>query len=253
MAPAKANRPYRHAFEARRSSARVTHKINWIRKIQAEGREPAILILEELQPSTTREFVGFVEKCYIKSLREIGHRLTNSTDGGEGVLNPSVENRAAKSARSKGNKYALGYVQTEEQKKRRGRSIAKYWAEHPGECVVSKERREKIAKTLTGYKHTPEACANMGASRIGSKRSDEAKKHMSDAQKGHEVSQSARAKLAMANLGKVHSAETCRKRSISVMAAKGTIEARLSASIKQTEAWRQRRIKKEGALLISVA
>lgn len=78
-------RPFDHANEARKTT-KSSYKLNWIRKVQAEGREPEFITLEQLSDSCLPAFLGFVESCYIASLRAIGHRLTNKTDGGEGTL-----------------------------------------------------------------------------------------------------------------------------------------------------------------------
>lgn len=94
------SRPTSHAKEARRNP-KPTHKLNWIRSLQAEGRDPAVLVLEELPEGAAKTFVGFVESCYIKSLRNIGHDLTNGTDGGDGLINPTPEVRARISAGTK--------------------------------------------------------------------------------------------------------------------------------------------------------
>lgn len=94
MAPVRSFRPYEHAKEARKSAA-TTYKLRWIRKIQTEGRDPSVLLLETLPAGTTTSLLGFVESCYIKSLREIGHRLTNASDGGVGRTGPLSMNARA--------------------------------------------------------------------------------------------------------------------------------------------------------------
>ena len=92
------NRPFSHAQEARRSS-RSSWKLNWIRSIQAVGREPAVIVLEELSfgrlssSNASSGLLGFVESSYIASLKSIGHRLTNLTAGGEGLIDPAQEVR----------------------------------------------------------------------------------------------------------------------------------------------------------------
>jgi hypothetical protein len=79
----KARRPYEHAKEARRST-KHSHLFHWIRLLQSEGREPAVLTFESLAEDSSRRFVGLVERMYIDSLRRIGHRLTNVAEGGFG-------------------------------------------------------------------------------------------------------------------------------------------------------------------------
>ena len=98
MTTVSARRPRQHADNARNGSMVNPHLSNWIRKIQAEGREPVVLILEELSEDTSKKFTGFVEACYIKSLREIGHNLTNIADGGEhGSSSPLVQKKKSDS------------------------------------------------------------------------------------------------------------------------------------------------------------
>lgn len=83
MAPSKESRPFRHAQVAL-STTVSSYLYNWIRKLDREGRNYHVVLLEELPVGTSRRFLGFVEKCYIKSLREIGHQLTNVSEGGWG-------------------------------------------------------------------------------------------------------------------------------------------------------------------------
>jgi hypothetical protein len=86
MAPSRASRPYDHARRAR-NKPDSSHLLNWIRKIQSAGREPSVMIFEQLPNCSGRMFLGFIESCYIKSLRQIGHQLTNDNDGGWGGSN----------------------------------------------------------------------------------------------------------------------------------------------------------------------
>lgn len=189
-------RPFDHMRNARKEK-KHSHLLHWIRKIQSEGREPSVLILEELFENSSRDFIGFVEKCYIKSLRGIGHRLTNVAEGGNG-----------------------------------------------GD--VGPEGRAKIAATLTGYKHTAEACLNMGASRKGGKFTLERCANISTSLKGKPVPEERRRRIALTLTGRKASAETRAKQSAGIKAAKSTPEARLIASLTQKAIWIERRLKKGG-------
>lgn len=98
----KPRRPYEHARNATKST-KHSHLFHWIRLLRAEGREPSILILEELPPGCSRTFVGTIEQMYIDSLRRIGHRLTNVSAGGwggnvgdEGIQKAAASNRGKK-------------------------------------------------------------------------------------------------------------------------------------------------------------
>ncbi len=76
-------RPYSHAKIARRRESK-SYLYKWIRKIQLEGRDPIVMILERLSEGVSLQLLGFVERSYIEALREIGHRLTNTAEGGQG-------------------------------------------------------------------------------------------------------------------------------------------------------------------------
>lgn len=72
-----------HISGARRHNK--THKQKWIRKLFRNGVEPDFVVLE----ITTAKDWKFRETFWIADLRAGGHRLTNATDGGEGLVNPS--------------------------------------------------------------------------------------------------------------------------------------------------------------------
>ena len=139
----RAGRPLDHARNAR-GKMRSSHLMNWIRKLQTEGREYIVLVLEELPLDSRREFVGFVEKCYIKSLREIGHKLTNVTEGGDGgagnVHTPEV--RAQISAAAKGR------IVTDEVRARTRATLMGH--------AVSDETRAKQSAAKSRYFENPE-------------------------------------------------------------------------------------------------
>lgn len=161
-----AGRPYVHAKQARRPNHKYSHLRHWVQKLQAEGREYTVLILEELSEDVSRHFLGEVEKMYIASLRAIGHNLTNATDGGEGALNPSQEVRAALSARNKGNKYGLGKKKSERTRKQIGESRKKYFEEHPEACEEISKRN--IGNTFgLGHKHTEDTKKQIGDAKRG--------------------------------------------------------------------------------------
>lgn len=247
MAPVKASRPLCHSREARRKSTPLSYKINWIRKLHAEGRDYGILILEELFEDTQREFVGEVEKMYIKSLREIGHKLTNATDGGEGCSNPSAENLEKRAVKLRGNKFRLGHKHSGVTRKRMSDSRRKYLEDNPP-VPIADGTKVQIAKTLTGYKHTDKARANMAASRVGSKRSLEARQNMSRAQKGRTVSLESRKQIADSLTGRKDSVETRLLKRESAIKAKASFEARENARIKQKAVWA---VRKEAEALLT--
>ena len=187
----RAGRPLDHARNARKGSTSNPHLMNWIRKLQAEGREYAILVLKELPDGARRGFVGFVEKCYIKSLREIGHRLTNVTEGGDGgagnVHPPEV--RALISAAAKGRVVTddvrsrtratlMGHAVSDETRARQSAAKRRYF-ENPenrlkrsesARAATTDETRAKISASGMGRVVSPETRAKISKTLSGTRR-----------------------------------------------------------------------------------
>lgn len=160
-------RPFSHARSARKLMTPDSYCVNWIRSIQSEGREPSILILEELAEGTSRSLLGFVEQCYIKSLRELGHRLTNLTAGGDGLIDPTPEVRKKISKASQGNKHALGLIHTAEAKE--AQRQASLGNRHALGLVHSQVTRTKISASNKGVPKSAEHAARIGQSLVGNK------------------------------------------------------------------------------------
>ena len=96
----RTDRPYVHADEALRSDV-TTHKLTWIRKLLINKRMYSVNILEELLNNISREDLCNAEKRHIAEKKSLGHDLTNATDGGDGKLDWSEEERGEVSVRSK--------------------------------------------------------------------------------------------------------------------------------------------------------
>lgn len=85
-------------LSAARSSGPRTHCANWIRSLLLQGKEPDVDVLDYVPVDQAHH----MEREYIALWRYlIGDRLTNLTDGGDGLLNPSPEVRAKMSASAK--------------------------------------------------------------------------------------------------------------------------------------------------------
>ena len=95
-------RPHQHAVSARRQKSADTHVFRWIRHIQSQGREPAIILLQEFSIGTSLDEVCDTEIFHIKCAKEHGHQLTNGNAGGKGSFNPSQLTRDRRSAKLKG-------------------------------------------------------------------------------------------------------------------------------------------------------
>ena len=130
-----------HLLEAKRynngmsidSSANL-HKINKINKIFDNGYEPEFrIVFESNNISKIKAKETFFIKKYGRADLGLGP-LTNMTDGGEGVVNQSIETRKKKSKARKG---------------KPSPHKGKKWGPY------SRERRENISESLKGRQLTP--------------------------------------------------------------------------------------------------
>jgi hypothetical protein len=82
-------RPESHRKVARWASSKVSNKLrnnhtmNWMHKVLVEGGDISWRVIENAQ---THDELCDLEEWYIKSYKESGHELTNSTVGGDGVV-----------------------------------------------------------------------------------------------------------------------------------------------------------------------
>lgn len=157
------------------------------------------------------------EQFWIMFYRFLGAKLTNSTDGGEGLVGfiPSEETREKLRIAGTNRKH------TDEER-------AKISAAHMGK-KKSPEAVAKVAVALTGRKHTKEACAKMSESRknpsearhkqmsesrTGAKHTEESKIKIGLGNKDNVVSQETKDKISIANTGKIRTEEHREKLSI---------------------------------------
>ena len=98
---------YRLTQHLRRATKEDTnrHVLNWLRQLLAEGLMPEISILERVNDDEDwRER----EQAWIAHAREVGWPITNETDGGEGILNPSAKVKQGRAERMIGNTLSAG-------------------------------------------------------------------------------------------------------------------------------------------------
>ncbi len=172
------------------------HKANWVRSLVNLALRPTLEIIEETNSPVEREMF------WIKHYRALGARLTNSTDGGEGVLNPSLENRAKKRAA------ALGRKHTPE-------TLAKMRAANLGKVFTE----EHLSK-LRGRRATPETKAKMRAAhvgRVGYLHTQATKDKMRALKLGRPLTAEHKANLSKAQTGRRHSSVTLEKMRVSRM------------------------------------
>jgi hypothetical protein len=72
----------RRRLRAHRRDNSQTHKARWIRRLAAKGRAPIMRVIQEIpSPSWVN-----AERYWVNYFRAMGCPLTNSTDGGDGVV-----------------------------------------------------------------------------------------------------------------------------------------------------------------------
>jgi hypothetical protein len=162
-----------------------THKNNWIKSLLEVNIIPLINLIEEVNDDEW----SIREIYWINYYKSIGYKLTNSTDGGEGMLNPNEETRKKLSNANSGeNNPNFG-------KKR------------------SLETNDKINE-IRVIKHTEETKLIIGENSKGRKHTEETKQKISEAHLGKIVSEYTRKKISDAQLGKIVTDDTKEKLSI---------------------------------------
>lgn len=129
------------------------HLFNWIRKLQSEGVDPLLHVIETGSGAGWDE----AEVRWIAWHRAQGCDLTNSTDGGEGCPGHKVSPEARQKIRAA----RLGKPLTPEHR-------AKVAAGNRGK-KMSPEAIARGVEKRRGFKHTAEAKAKIAASRKGKK------------------------------------------------------------------------------------
>lgn len=133
----------------------ITHRDKWVNKSINDGH--TILIIP-IETNLSAEEAIKKEVYYIKKYRNEGYNLTNATDGGEGVVNPSLESRQKISEKNKGRQTRLG-------------------------AVLSEETKEKIRQKRLGSKSSPETKKKISEAGKNRKHSEKTLNKMSEIQK----------------------------------------------------------------------
>ncbi len=145
-----------------------TYKNCWIRGVLARG---ANLLIHSVQVLSTEDDLNAAEIYWIKFFRDQGYRLTNGTDGGDGLRNPSAETRAKTSAAIKavweipGHKERMSLAH----KDQIGHPMSQKTKEAVSACqkgkVLSDDTKRKISSSKKGKKQSKEHIANAEAAR----------------------------------------------------------------------------------------
>jgi len=163
----KANDPKRRFINHLSDSVKAkTYLGNWLRSLY---EKPSLVILCEVPVDQHQ----IEEMRYISAARMLGMNLVNSTDGGEGIHNPSAETRAKMSANVKGEKNpTFGKKPWNFGEKTSPETKAKLSAARLGKRPSS-ETCAKISTALKGEKNHQfgkkgEKCSHFGKKRTSS-------------------------------------------------------------------------------------
>jgi hypothetical protein len=169
------------------------HRSNWIRQLISLGLSPVIELLEVVEDSQRIDS----EQAWILGFRQIGANLVNSTDGGEGIINPSQETRI----------------------KLRNKRLGRH-------CSEGTKMKLRLARSSQVF--TPEMWERHSLSHAklrGVKRPLSVGIKISSAKMGHTVSEESRNKMRLAKLGKKATEETKQKmRATWIARRQGTTE-----------------------------
>lgn len=143
-------------------------KNNWLKNLKNEGLKPNVLTLE----ITTEELWKEREIFYIKHYKEKYNKLTNMTDGGEGVtFTPEIRDRLSKKLISIGHKPSKEALE-KSMKSRMGKEL-------------SLEHRNRISKSLVGTVKTEEQKIKNRNRMLGKKMSESSKEKLSRSRMGY--------------------------------------------------------------------
>ena len=182
-------RLHQHVAEAKQN--KLNHRCNWIRSVLVDGVKPQSVLIELVTLENWKDR----EKFWIG---EYAASLTNTTEGGEGLVNPSQEVRDRIAAKCKilstGNQYRLGISHTDESRaairegmKNSAKVRAAFEAKkgiNPHSSMTDDQKRIKSER--------------LRASKLGKKRapfSDETKRKMSKSMTGKKLPSASAKKL----------------------------------------------------------
>jgi len=227
-----------------RNFEKKSHKVNWLREVLLTNGTPKVFLIGE---ASTLENAHILEKLYICEYLKAGHKLTNATDGGDGVhgLKHTEESRVKMSA-SQILTYQLGRESPcgMRGKKHSEKFCVKMSATQKKRYENLEERKRTSVATKEYFENHPEISAKISARLMGREVSEETRAKISTSQKGKIISEETRAKIKAArknqaptNKGRKFSAEWCAKMSAARKGKKLSEETRAKMSASGKEAW----------------
>lgn len=209
-----------------------TYKCQWIRSVKRQGFLPEMYPIEVVTEDTWKER----EMYWIKYYRSLGHKLTNLTDGGDGVGrivsdetrkklsialsgeshprfgkfgkdNPNFGRVPTKQEREKISEALKGLPKSQSTIEKLQQAAIRQWAEGRGKARNWKKKLENPElyepKPPVVKKQKPPKAVNQDFYWFGKHHTEETKVKMSVANKGKPKSEEHRKKLSEANIGQV--------------------------------------------------
>lgn len=211
MSSSGLNRPKRHHTEMNHHF----HLHRWLRKMRADGVRARIEVLEEFQ---TASDLPHAEMFWIAQGKGLGWKLTNSTNGGDGLngFRFSEATKAKMSASAKGRPKSDAHKEAIRQA-RLGTKASPAARENMRLARIEKLKdpveRQRVATLRLGATNKPESIEKTRAALLGRKHSLE---HREENRLGHlglKDSEATRAKKSRALTGRPVSFETRKKMS----------------------------------------
>lgn len=187
-----------------------SYKANWIRQLTKLGLDYGIVVLEKtLLPSD----LGEAERRWIAELRAGGTKLTNMTDGGDGMpgRSPTAETRRKLSKANEGKKRSpetcRRISESQKGKTMSAEARAKMSIAQKKRPPMSAETRAKMSRSLSGKIYSEERIRKMADGRRGFRHTEEFKEHLRQINLGRKHSAETKAKIAAANSRRVWTEE----------------------------------------------
>lgn len=191
---------HEHLTGAKRE--RNTYKAAWVYQLDKLGLTPLCQVLE----SGTGDGWAAAEKKWIAYYRNAGHKLTNLTDGGEGVVGyiftePARQKMSAARMGKPPHPNAIEAAKRRKGIERPPEVGAKISAIKKG-SHHTEETKEKLRRIVTGFRHTKEAKEKIAQAGTGRRHTDATKEKLRQQRIGKPLSQEHRQKLSEAKKGK---------------------------------------------------
>lgn len=197
------------------------HAANWLRKVQAQGLKPTVVILESIQDG--QDWME-AERRHIALHKAAGYPLTNSTEGGEGAVLtcPLAKERARQSS-------ILAHARPDVKEKDRANSLAN-WADPD----YRKRHEEGMRKAFSD----PVVLAKKSAAAVKVWTCEERRKRRSEAYKVMNQNEEFKAsRIAAAAIGNARP-EVRAKRSASALDCTNRPEVKAKNAAAQKQLWK---------------